>query len=262
MSENSSGFFAAIGRFFRRWSVLLGIRLDRATESDAFNEATVERGIRDSKDKAQKAHYANGQLAANIALLKAQIKREESEMSEIESALKIAVSQNDEENGIHYAELKATLEQEIIDNKDQLKNLTETYEQNTKVIADSIREVQRFQREFEAMKVKVRVGRSLESLSSMITSSVTELQGMGNETTAAMDRMRTAAAQGQGHMTATLDLAKQVGSSIAIKQEARKARGRALFEQYKQQMNKVETESAPAEAAKPEQQARQKISAQ
>ena len=261
MSDNSSGLLAAIGRFFRRWGVLMGVRLDRATESDEFNEATVERGIRDSKEKAQKAHYANGQLAANIALLKAQVKREESEMLEIESALKIAVSQNDEANGIHYAELKANLEQEIADNKEQLKGLSETYEQNTKVIADSIREVQRFQREFEAMKVKVRVGRSLESLATMISSSVTELQGIGNETTSAMDRMRQAAANGQGQMTATLDLAKQVGSSIAIKQEARKARGRALFEQYKQQMNKVEAESAPVEAAKPEQ-ARQKISAQ
>lgn len=258
MSEGSSGVFGAIGRFFWRWGVRFGLWVDRSTESDAFNEAIVERGIRDSKEKAQSAHFANGQLAAQIALLKQQIKRETSDRMEIEAALKLAVSQNDEANGAHYAELLSNQDSEIADNQEQLKNLSETYEQNTKIIADSLREVIRFQREFDAMKVKVRVGRSLENLSKLIAGSVTELQGIGNETTAAMDRMRTAAVQGQGHMTATLDLAKQVGSTVAIQQEARKAKGKALFEQYKQQMNKVEAEVAPAPEIQ-KQDTRQKI---
>ncbi len=258
MSEGSSGFFGSIGRFFWRIGVLLGVLVDKSTESDVFNEAIVERGIRESKEKAEKAHFANGQLAAQVALLKQQVKREESDRLEIEAALKIAVSQNDEANGAHYAELLANLDSEITDNKEQLKSLAETYEQNTKIIADSLREVIRFQREFEALKTKVRVGRSLESLSKLVAGSVTELQGMGSEQNSAMERMRTAAAQGQGQMTATLDLAKQVGSTVAIKQEARKAKGKALFEQYKQQMNKVEAEVTPVAEA-PKQEARQKI---
>ena len=40
---------------------------EKSTETDAINQAVVERGIRDSKAKADKAHYANGQLAGQIA---------------------------------------------------------------------------------------------------------------------------------------------------------------------------------------------------
>lgn len=260
MSEGSTGFFAAIRRAFWRLGVFFGIRIDNATETDEINEAIVERGIRESKEKAQNAHYANGQLQSQVILLKQQIKKEESERLNIEAALKLSVGQNDEANGAHYAELLANIDSEIADNKEQLKALSETYEQNTKIIADSLREVIRFQREFEALKTKVKVGRSLESLAKLVAGSVTELQGMGGEQNQAMERMRTAAAQGQGQMTATMDMAKQVGSTVAIQQEARKARGKALFEQYKQQMNKVEESVAPA-AEPVKQEARQKISA-
>src|SRR5438552_14654071 len=62
--------FRAIKRVF----IWLGLMAEKATETDAINEAVVERGIRDSKAKADKAHYANGQLAGQIALLKDQIK--------------------------------------------------------------------------------------------------------------------------------------------------------------------------------------------
>ena len=55
----------------------MGLMAEQATETDAINQAVVERGIRDSKAKADKAHYANGQLAGQIALLRDQIKRQE-----------------------------------------------------------------------------------------------------------------------------------------------------------------------------------------
>ena len=58
--------FRAIKRLF----IWMGLMAEKATETDAINEAVVERGIRDSKAKADKAHYANGQLAGQIALLK------------------------------------------------------------------------------------------------------------------------------------------------------------------------------------------------
>ena len=51
--------FRAIKRVF----IWLGLMAEQATETDAINQAVVERGIRDSKAKADKAHYANGQLA-------------------------------------------------------------------------------------------------------------------------------------------------------------------------------------------------------
>ena len=44
----------------------MGLMAEKATETDAINQAVVERGIRDSKAKADKAHYANGQLAGQI----------------------------------------------------------------------------------------------------------------------------------------------------------------------------------------------------
>ena len=65
--------FRAIKRLF----IWMGLMAEKATETDAINQAVVERGIRDSKAKADKAHYANGQLASQIALLKDQIKRQE-----------------------------------------------------------------------------------------------------------------------------------------------------------------------------------------
>src|SRR6187402_335058 len=97
--------FRAIKRVF----IWLGLMAEKATETDAINEAMVERGIRDSKAKADKAHYANGQLAGQIALLKDQIKKQERQKSELESLLQAAVATNDEANGAHYAEELATL---------------------------------------------------------------------------------------------------------------------------------------------------------
>ncbi|MBM3855951.1 MAG: hypothetical protein FJ399_22825, partial [Verrucomicrobia bacterium] len=72
------GFFRAFKRIF----VYLGLMAEKATETDAINQAVVERGIRDAKAKAEKAHYANGQLAGQIALLKDQVRRQERQRDE------------------------------------------------------------------------------------------------------------------------------------------------------------------------------------
>src|SRR3954447_328000 len=166
--------FRAIKRVF----IWLGLMAERATETDAINEAVVERGIRDSKTKADKAHYANGQLAGQIALIKDQIKRQERQRDDLQSLLQAAAAANDEANGSHYAEELATLESDLKDNQSQAENLEQLYKQNTSIIAESLREIQRFQREFETVKAKVAIGRSLESLAGMMKSSITELQGM------------------------------------------------------------------------------------
>jgi DNA repair exonuclease SbcCD ATPase subunit len=236
----------------------MGLMAEKATETDAINQAVVERGIRDSKAKADKAHYANGQLAGQISLLKDQIKRQDRQREDLQGMLQAAAAANDEANGAHYAEELAALEQDLAENKSQMENLEQLYQQNTQIIAQSLREIQKFQREFEAVKAKVAIGRSLENLAGMMKSSITELQGMmGGEMGQSMQQLRQAAASGEGQMRATLDLAKEMGSGIARQQEMRKARGAMLFQEYKKKMNMVQGESvtsqpvaAPAERQK------------
>ena len=251
--------FRAIKRLF----IWLGLMAERATETDAINEAVVERGIRDSKAKADKAHYANGQLAGQIALLRDQIKRQERQRADLQGMLQAAAAANDEANGAHYADELATLEQDLNDNKAQADNLEQLYKQNTEIIAQSLREIQKFQRDFEAVKAKVAIGRSLESLAGMMKSSITELQGMmGGEMNQSMQQLRQAAASGEGQMRATLDLAKEMGSGIARQQEMRKTRGAMLFQEYKKKMGLVQPEAATAPQPGPAQPERQKIAEQ
>jgi hypothetical protein len=239
--------FRAIKRVF----IWLGLMAEQATETDAINQAVVERGIRDSKAKADKAHYANGQLAGQIAMLKDQIKRQERQREDLQGMLQAAIAANDEANGSHYAEELSTLEQDLADNKSQADSLEQLYQQNTQIIAQSLREIQKFQREFESVKAKVAIGRSLESLAGMMKSSITELQGMmGGEMGQSMQQLRQSAAGGEGQMRATLDLAKEMGSGISRQQEMRKARGAMLFQEYKKKMGMVQPEvAATTEAA-------------
>ncbi len=247
--------FRAIKRLF----IWMGIMAEKATENDAINQAVVERGIRDSKAKADKAHYANGQLAGQIALLKDQIKRQDRQREDLQGMLQAAAAANDEANGAHYAEELATLESDLNENKSQLQSLDQLYQQNTEIIAQSLREIQKFQREFESVKAKVAIGRSLESLSGMMKSSINELQGMmGGEMGQSMQQLRQSAASGEGQMRATLDLAKAMGSDISRQQEMRKARGSVLFLEYKKKMGLVQSEAAATTPA-PEKQERQKI---
>jgi putative sterol carrier protein len=246
--------FRAIKRLF----IWMGLMAEKATETDAINQAVVERGIRDSKLKADKAHYANGQLAGQVALLKDQLKRQERQRDELQGLLQVAAAANDEGNGAHYADELATVESELNENAAQLKNLEDLYQQNTQIIAQSLREIQKFQRDFEAVKAKVAIGRSLENLATMMKGSITELQGMmGGELGQSMQQLRQSAASGEGQMRATLDLAKEMGSGIQRQQEMRRARGNLLFQEYKKKMGMVQSEAAaPSSTPPPE---RQKI---
>src|SRR3989441_3180933 len=251
--------FRAIKRVF----IWLGLMAEKATENDAINQAVVERGIRDAKAKADKAHYANGQLAGQISLLKDQIKRQDRQREDLQGMLQAAAAANDEANGAHYAEELATLESDWNENKSQLQSLDQLYQQNTEIIAQSLREIQKFQREFEAVKAKVAIGRSLENLSGMMKSSINELQGMmGGELGQSMQQLRQSAASGEGQMRATLDLAKEMGSGISRQQEARKMRGTALFQEYKKKMGMVQPEVSTNAQPAPAQPERQKIAEQ
>ena len=248
--------FRALKRIF----VFLGLAAEKATETDAINQAMVERGIRDARARADKAHYANGQLASQVALLREQVKRQERQRQELQGLLQVAAASNDEENGATYAEELANLEQDLNENTEQVNNLEALYKQNTEIVAQSLREIQKFQRDFEQLKSRVAVGRSLEGLATMMKSSIGELQGMmGGELNQSMQQLRESAAKGEGQMRATMDLAREMGSNVQRQQEQRKARGAMLFQQYKQKMGMVQPEAAaatqPAQAA-PE---RQKI---
>jgi hypothetical protein len=249
--------FRAIKRMF----IWLGLMAERATETDAIDQAVVERGIRDSKVKADKAHYANGQLAGQIALLKDQIKRQERQRDDLQGMLQAAAAANDEANGAHYAEELATIEQDLADNKNQADSLEQLYKQNTEIIAQSP-EIQKFS-EFEAVKAKVAIGRSLENLAGMMKSSISELQGMmGGEMNQSMQQLRQTAAGGEGQMRATLDLAREMGSGISRQQEMRKARGAMLFQEYKKKMGMVQPEVAATAQTAPKPPEKQKIAEQ
>ena len=242
------GIFRAIKRLF----IFLGLAAEKATETDAINQAVVERGIRDSKARAEKAHYANGQLAGQVALLKDQVKRQQRQREDLQGMLQAAAAANDEANGAHYAEELATLEKDIADNEAQLKNLEELYQQNTQIIAQSLREIQKFQREFEAVKARAAMGKSLEGLSTMMKGSITELQGMmGGDVSQSMQQLRQSAASGEGQMKATLDLAREMGSGVQRELDMRKARGTQLFAEYKKKMGMTQAETAPTATPAP-----------
>lgn len=241
-----------LGRAVKRVFIWLGLLAEQATETDAINEAVVERGIRDSRAKADKAHYANGQLAGQIALLRDQVKKQQRQRSELQALLQAAAAQNDEVNGAHYAEELASIEQDMGDNEAQMKGLEELYQQNTQIIAQSLREVQRFQREFEALKARVAVSRSMENMATLMKGSVAELQGMmGGEVGQSLEQLRKAAASGEGQVRATMDLAKELGSGVQRQQEMRRARGAMLFQEYKKKMGMVQPAEATPAAATP-----------
>ena len=245
-------------RAFRRVLTWLGLMAEKATETDAINEAVVERGIRDAKVKADKAHYANGQIAGQISLLKEQVRRQERQRDELKGLLQAAIAANDEANGAHYAEQLADLEQDITDNRAQLDNLEQIYQQNIQIIGQSLREIQKFEREFQAVKARVAIGHSMENLAGVMKSSISELQGMiGGELSNSMQQLRQSAAAGEGQVRATMDLAKEMGSNVQRQQEMRRARGAMLFQEYKQKMGMVQAEAAAPAAAAPA--ARQKI---
>ena len=239
-------------RAFKRIFIWLGLMAEKATETDSINQAVVERGIRDAKLKADQAPTATGQLAGQVAMLKDQVKRQQRQRGEIQGLLQAAAASNDEDNGAHYAEELANIDQDIADNQAQLDGLEQLYKQNTEIIAQSLREIQKFQREFEAVKARVAVGRSLENLAGMMKNSITELQGMiGGEMSQSMQQLRQSAASGEGQMRATMDLAKEMGSGISRQQEMRRVRGKMLFDEYKKKMGMVQPEATPQASSAP-----------
>jgi len=236
----------------RRLLIALGLMFEKATETQAIDEAMIERGIRDQRSKADAANTANGQMKTQMILLKEQIRAEDRQVAEYMAQLKLAAQTNDEQNGAHFAELLDNVQQEIARNKEQMAQYEIVYKNNVQIIANSLREIERYQREFEMMKARVKTSEAQKGLADLVKNSIQELQGM-SEVGQAMGRMKERAAAGEGHMAATIDLANAMGKNVASDQAARNARGKALFEQFKQSgtlTNPEVTEAKPAERQK------------
>ena len=220
--------FRAIHRLF----VYLGLAIEKSTETVAIDEAMIERGIRDARGKADVANTANGQIKTQMILLKEQIRSEERQIEEYTAQLKLAAQTNDEINGAHFAELLDNVEQEMLRNREQMAQFDNVYKTNIQVIATSLREIERYQREFEMTKSRVRASEAQKGLSELAKNSIQALQGM-SQIGQAMGRLKAHAAEGEGQMAATTDLAAAMGKNIANDQAARNARGKALFERFK-----------------------------
>lgn len=237
----------------RRLFVYLGLLAEKATETEAIDEAMIERGIRDQRGKAEAANTANGQMKAQIIMLKEQIRDNERQAEEYTAQLRLAAQTNDENSGAHYAELLENTQETLRRNSEQLAQYNTVYETNVHVIASALREIERYQREFVMMRSRVKASAMQKGLSDLVKNSIQELQGM-TEVGAAMERMKTRAAEGEGQMAATIDLAAAMGKNVAADQTARQARGKALFEQFKRSGSltheEVSTEAKPAERQK------------
>lgn len=220
--------FRAIKRIF----VFLGLMVEKSTENEAIDEAMIERGIRDQRAKADSANTANGQMKTQMILLKEQIRAEERQAAEYTAALTLAAQTNNENDGAHYAELLDNVNQEMSRNKEQMAQYEVVYKNNVQIIANSLKEVERYQREFEMMKARVKASETQRGLAELVKNSISELQGM-SEVGQAMGRMQARAAAGEGQMAATIDLATAMGKNVAESQSARNARGKALFAQFK-----------------------------
>lgn len=242
--------FKAIKRLF----VYLGLLVEKATENQAIDEAQIERGIRDQRAKADAANTANGQMKTQVILLKEQIRAEERQIAEYTSQLKIAAQTNDEQNGAHFAELLDNVQQEMGRNKEQLAQYEIVYSNNVQIIASSLREIERYQREFEMLRSRAKASEAQRGLADLVKNSLQELQGM-SDIGQAMFRMKERAAAGEGQMAATIDLANAMGRNISSDQAARSARGRALFEQFKARGSITNPEVAEAKPVE-----RQKVS--
>lgn len=70
------------------------------------------------------------------------------------------------------------METEIADTRRSSRTSRPSTRRTPRSIANSLREIQKFQRKFEAVKAKVAVGGSLEKFAGMMKGSISELQGM------------------------------------------------------------------------------------
>ncbi len=244
----------------KRLLIAIGFWADAATHTEAIDEANIQADIQKQGENALRANKDNGGLQTTIILLKQQIRACEISVQTLTQQLKEAAAADDEVRGADLAERLELAESDFQSNKEQLATLESLYQQNLDLIANSLRETERLQAEFKLLQAKTKNSKLLKQRAEQIQNSIVQLRQM-NETGQAMERMRERAASGQGQFTATMDLAKKVGSSIAQTQQEKTARGRALFAQFKAKGTLTNPEAAPATTeSEPKPAERQKIS--
>ena len=250
--------FRAIKRLF----VWFGLMAEKVTETDAINEAQVEAGIRKEQANCQKCFDALAQIKANALSLKDQIKGEKNKELELTSLVQAAIQQGSEDHATEYAAELAELQESLRINEQQLTQVDSLYTQTKDMLANHIQELKRFQREFDNLKARVKISRSLEGLAEMTQSMLPQFQGaVGGEMSKSMEQLRQTAYRGQAKMETTSDLAQKVGADISMQKEARKIRGRAILDQIKAKMAEQKSQDVTTTTAAPVKEERQRISA-
>lgn len=229
----------------KRILIAIGFWAEEATHTAAIDEANIQADIKRQNDNALKANKDNGDLQTTIILLKQQIRNGEAEAASLLQQLKEAAEVNDENRGADLAERLDRSNSDLELNKEQLATLENLYQQNLDIIANSLRETERLQREFKTLQAQNKNSAMLEQRAQQIQNSIAQLRQM-SDTGQALDRMRERAAKGQGQFNATMDLAKKMGADIAQSQKEKNARGRALFEQFKAKGTLTNPEVEPA----------------
>lgn len=240
------GFFTAIKRIFIR----LGLWAEKATETVEFNIAVIERGIRNAKQRAEETLTANGKIKGTVALLKDQIAKQERRKQELLAMLEVAAKKNDEVNGAHFAEQLADLDTDLKDNNDQLTAMLAAADQNTEIMAETHRQIRKYEADFNRYKAKVAMSSQMVAMNEMLKSANETLSGVfGGELGRAMDGLKQASVEGQGQIEATRDLSKKLGNDISYKTAERQARGQALFAEFKAKMQQGQDPQVVAAAA-------------
>lgn len=217
-----------------------------ATETQAIDQAKFETNMRMRKERIAVAINANAKIKTTMTQQADQISRQKRELSEWQAALDDAIRRNDEVNGPTYANAIAKLTSEIEDNETQMRTLSDGYKENTKLIAEQTRQIQKDLQDYEQLKAKVAISATLEAAANDLMGSMQVFQGIGSESAEVLERMRTRALAGQSKMAAVKDVASALGSTVDARLAKEAAIGRSLWESAKA---KAAAEKSPEAAS-------------
>jgi phage shock protein A len=221
-----------------------------STETQAIDQARFETNMRKRKERIGVAINANASIKTTMTQQADQISRQKRELAEWQAALDDAIRRNDEVNGPSYANSIAKLTNEIADNELQMQTLSDGYKENTKLIAEQTKQIQKDLQDYTQLKAKVAISATLEAAANDLMGSLQSFQGIGSESAEVLERMRTRALAGQSKMAAVKDVAAALGSSADARMAKENAIGRSLWETAKA---KAASEKSPTTVNTPPQ---------
>lgn len=204
-----------------------------STQTQAIDQARFESNMRMRKQRIATAINANASIKTTMTQQADQISRQKRELADWQAALDDAIRRNDEVNGPVYANSIAKVSSEISDNEMQMQTLSDGYKENTKLIAEQTRQIQKDLQDYEQLKAKVAISATLEAAANDLMGSLQVFQGIGSESAEVLERMRTRALAGQSKMAAVKDIATALGSTVDAKMAKEAAIGRSLWETAK-----------------------------